>query len=136
MVAGETPATEGSAVGVSPTANSTTFNAQYPMFIEYMSVCHKPALVKCLQVYRMQQTNTPVQFIQHTDLALLDAYSKTITGVVHTVSEAVVHIEVTKKMTDPGTKQERIMPGSGSGFLFRLTGLSLPITMSLKMPWI
>lgn len=65
---------------------------------------------------------TPIQFIQHNDMTLLDAYSKTITGVVNTVAESVVHIEVKKRMIDRRTRQERDMPGSGSGFLISSDG--------------
>ncbi len=64
----------------------------------------------------------PIQLVQHTDQALLDAYSSTITGVVHTVAEAVVHIEVMKRMVNPKTKQVEQAPGSGSGFLISSDG--------------
>src|SRR5215831_17974828 len=70
----------------------------------------------------METFETPVRFIEHTDHSLLDAYSKTITGVVNTVAEAVVHIEVTKKVFDRRTRQEQVMPGSGSGFLISSDG--------------
>jgi len=73
----------------------------------------------------MQTINTPVQFIQHTehtDLDLLDAYSKTITGVVGSIAEAVVHIEVSKKVVDRRTRQERTADGSGSGFIISSDG--------------
>jgi S1-C subfamily serine protease len=65
---------------------------------------------------------TPIQLVQHTDAVLLDAYSRTITGVVDTVAEAVVHIQVTKKIFDRQAKQERLMPGSGSGFIISSDG--------------
>ena len=64
----------------------------------------------------------PIQLVQHTDAALLDTYSKTITGVVNTVAEAVVHIQVTKKVYDRQSRQERLMPGSGSGFIISSDG--------------
>jgi len=70
----------------------------------------------------MEIIETPVRFIQHSDIALLDAYSRTITGVVNTIAEAVVHIEVTKRTVDRRTKEERDMPGSGSGFLISSDG--------------
>lgn len=70
----------------------------------------------------MQTIQTPIQFIQHTDHELLDAYSKTITGVVGGVAEAVVHIEVSKKVIDRRTRQERMTPGSGSGFIISSDG--------------
>jgi hypothetical protein len=61
----------------------------------------------------MQTIHTPVQLIQHTDHNLLDAYSKTITGVVGSIAEAVVHIEVSKKVMDRRSRQERMTQGSG-----------------------
>jgi S1-C subfamily serine protease len=64
----------------------------------------------------------PIQFVQHSDAALLDTYSKTITGVVNSVAEAVVHIQVTKKVYDRQSRQERLMPGSGSGFIISSDG--------------
>jgi S1-C subfamily serine protease len=70
----------------------------------------------------METIETPIQLIQHTDHALLDAYSKTITGVVGSVAEAVVHIEVAKKVMDRRTRQERVAQGSGSGFIISSDG--------------
>jgi len=70
----------------------------------------------------MQTINTPVQIIRHTDLDLLDAYSKTITGVVGSIAEAVVHIEVSKKTMDRRSRQERMTEGSGSGFIISSDG--------------
>lgn len=70
----------------------------------------------------MQTINTPVQFVQHTDLDLLDVYSKTITGVVGSIAEAVVHIEVSKKTMDRRSRQERMTEGSGSGFIISSDG--------------
>jgi S1-C subfamily serine protease len=64
-----------------------------------------------------------ISFIQHEgDAALLDAYSRTITGVVSSVAPAVVHVQVQKKAVDPRTKRERTMPGSGSGFIISSDG--------------
>jgi len=64
-----------------------------------------------------------ISFIDHiSDAGLLDAYSKTITGVVSETAQAVVHIQVQKKLTDKRTGQERIQPGSGSGFLISSDG--------------
>lgn len=70
----------------------------------------------------METIQTPVQLIQHTDHALLDAYSKTITGVVGSIAESVVHIEVAKKVMDRRTRQERVAQGSGSGFIISTDG--------------
>jgi S1-C subfamily serine protease len=57
----------------------------------------------------------------HTDHALLDAYSRTITGVVGQVAEAVVHIQVQKPAND-GRNGQRLAPGSGSGFVISSDG--------------
>ena len=62
-----------------------------------------------------------MQFIQN-DSFLLDAYSKTITGVVGSVAPSVVHIQVQKRTRDPRTRQERLMPASGSGFIISSDG--------------
>ncbi|HEY0680076.1 MAG TPA: trypsin-like peptidase domain-containing protein [Chitinophagaceae bacterium] len=62
-------------------------------------------------------------FIQHSpDSVLLDAYSRTITGVVSTVAPSVVHIQVQKKSRDPRTKELKLMPASGSGFIISSDG--------------
>jgi S1-C subfamily serine protease len=64
-------------------------------------------------------------FINHIpaqDAELLDAYSKTITGVVSEIAQAVVHIQVQKKITDRRTGHERVQQGSGSGFLISSDG--------------
>jgi S1-C subfamily serine protease len=70
----------------------------------------------------MQTIETPVQFIQHTDHDLLDTYSKTITAVVGSVAEAVVHIEVAKNTIDRRSRQQQIQQGSGSGFIISSDG--------------
>jgi S1-C subfamily serine protease len=70
----------------------------------------------------MQTIETPVQFIQHTDHDLLDVYSKTITAVVGSVAEAVVHIEVAKNIIDRRSRQQRVQQGSGSGFIISSDG--------------
>src|SRR5260221_11457109 len=57
-----------------------------------------------------------------TDGELLDAYSQTITAVVGQVAEAVVHIQVQKPAGDRRTKEQKLMPGSGSGFLISTDG--------------
>jgi S1-C subfamily serine protease len=70
----------------------------------------------------MENILAPVQFVQHTDQGLLDAYSNTVTSVVNAVAEAVVHIEVAKQVTDRGTRQRRLDHGSGSGFIISSDG--------------
>src|SRR5882672_7064456 len=64
-------------------------------------------------------------FVNHTaptDHDLLDAYSKTITGVVGQVAEAVVHIQVQKPVSDRTGGQQKLAPGSGSGFVISSDG--------------
>jgi len=64
-----------------------------------------------------------ISFINHIpDDSLLDAYSKTITGVVSEIAQAVVHIQVQKKIIDRRTRQERLNEGSGSGFIISSDG--------------
>lgn len=57
-----------------------------------------------------------------TDSVLLDGYSRTITGVVGQVAEAVVHIQVQKRVNDRKTREPKLMPGSGSGFIISTDG--------------
>jgi len=56
------------------------------------------------------------------DELLLDAYSKTITGVVSNASGAVAHIQVDKKIRNRRTGQVETAPGSGSGFVISSDG--------------
>jgi S1-C subfamily serine protease len=71
----------------------------------------------------LKSSMNPVSFINHIpDDSLLDAYSKTITGVVSEIAQAVVHIQVQKKIIDRRTRQERMQQGSGSGFLISSDG--------------
>src|SRR5438477_8739259 len=64
-----------------------------------------------------------ISFINHiSDEGLLDAYSKTITGVVSETAHAVVHIQVQKKIIDRRTRREAMHQGSGSGFLISSDG--------------
>lgn len=70
----------------------------------------------------MENIQAPVQFVQHTDYELLDAYSHTVTSVVNSVAEAVVHIEVTKNVIDRRTRQSSLQQGSGSGFIISSDG--------------
>jgi S1-C subfamily serine protease len=63
-----------------------------------------------------------ISFINHEDENLLDAYSKTITGVASEAAQAVSHIQVQKKIVDRRTNRERTQPASGSGFLISSDG--------------
>ena len=64
-----------------------------------------------------------ISFVDHSpDHDLLDAYSRTITGVVSETAQAVVHIQVQKRLMDRRTRRETIQQGSGSGFLISSDG--------------
>jgi S1-C subfamily serine protease len=70
----------------------------------------------------MENIYSMIDFVPRTDGELLDAYSKTITGVVGLVAESVVHIQVQKPMNDRRTKEEKMAPASGSGFIISTDG--------------
>lgn len=63
----------------------------------------------------------PMTLIEN-DKELLDAYSSAITSVVSHTADAVVHIEVQKKMINRKTGQTDMRPGSGSGFIISSDG--------------
>ena len=56
------------------------------------------------------------------DQSLLDAYSRTVTGVVGTMAESVVQVQVQKNAKDPRNGKIRKSPGTGSGFLISPEG--------------
>jgi S1-C subfamily serine protease len=62
-------------------------------------------------------------FVAASDQQLLDVYSATVSGVVKSTSQAVVHIKVIKKVTNPQTRQAVEQTGSGSGFVISSDGL-------------
>ena len=70
----------------------------------------------------MENSHSFVQYSQASDDQLLDIYSKTITGVVSTVGESVVHIQVQKTATDRRTNRTQQVPASGSGFIISSDG--------------
>jgi S1-C subfamily serine protease len=63
------------------------------------------------------QEDLLINYVSFPDAALLDAYSKTITGVVSSVAEAVVHVHVQKQVAGRRTGEKKLQPASGSGFL-------------------
>jgi S1-C subfamily serine protease len=65
---------------------------------------------------------TWIDYAPRKDAELLDSYSRTITSVVGQVAEAVVHIQVQRRANDPRTRETRLMPGSGSGFIISTDG--------------
>jgi len=58
----------------------------------------------------------------NSDAQLLDAYSTTVTGVVKSISQSVMHIKVIKEMHHPRTKKLVETPGAGSGFIISSDG--------------
>jgi len=70
----------------------------------------------------MENIYSFLDYKQNTDHELLDVYSKTITGVVSSVAEAVVHIQVQKESIDKRTNEKQMVPASGSGFIISSDG--------------
>jgi len=63
-----------------------------------------------------------IDYAPRKDAELLDTYSRTITGVVGQVAEAVVHIQVQKPAGDRRNRETGLMSGSGSGFIISTDG--------------
>jgi S1-C subfamily serine protease len=100
----------------------------------------------------MEIAHSWIDYAPKADMELLDSYSRTITGVVGQVAESVVHIQVKKPANDgrqpdgrqpdgrksdgrpnqrgadgpmergTGGRAERLVPGSGSGFIISTDG--------------
>ena len=70
----------------------------------------------------MQEQIIIPNFISSQDRQLLDAYSKTITGVVRQTSQAVAHIQVIKKMRNLRSGKMEETSASGSGFVISTDG--------------
>jgi len=73
----------------------------------------------------MERNYTWMEYAPATrDAELLDSYSRTITGVVGQVAEAVVHIQVQKPVSEGRGRepQQKLMPASGSGFIISTDG--------------
>jgi S1-C subfamily serine protease len=80
---------------------------------------------------RMEIQTNFISYAPRRDEELLDSYSRTITGVVGQVAEAVVHIQVQKPADDRrkpdgrsgrGPKEPQLAPASGSGFIISTDG--------------
>ncbi|HXO77909.1 MAG TPA: hypothetical protein VN824_21790, partial [Puia sp.] len=84
-----------------------------------------------------RETGTGQDRESERDAGLLDSYSRTITGVVGQVAEAVVHIQVQKPVSEravgpgerkpggerlPSKGEPKLAPGSGSGFIISTDG--------------
>jgi S1-C subfamily serine protease len=70
----------------------------------------------------MENNQFDTSFITTSDRQLLDVYSATVSGVVKSTSQAVVHIKVIRKTTNSQTRQAVEQPGSGSGFVISSDG--------------
>jgi len=70
----------------------------------------------------MENNQFDTSYITANDSQLLDIYSSTVTGVVRNTAQAVVHIKVIRKVTNPQTRQAVELPGSGSGFVISSDG--------------
>jgi S1-C subfamily serine protease len=70
----------------------------------------------------MKQDIYQTDLIAANDFQLLDLYSSTVIGVVKTVSQAVVHIGVMKKVKDPRTGKFTEQSAAGSGFVISSDG--------------
>ena len=72
----------------------------------------------------METNHIFINYAPPHDAELLDSYSRTITGVVGQVAEAVVHIQVQKPVDDKkrGLKERPLAPASGSGFIISTDG--------------
>lgn len=74
----------------------------------------------------MENSYSFIDYAPPRDAELLDSYSRTITGVVGQVAEAVVHIQVMKPAEQPGgrerQRQQGLAPASGSGFIISTDG--------------
>ena len=70
----------------------------------------------------MEADNFHINLIASNDRQLLDAYSSTVTGVVKSAAQAVVHIGIVKKIQDPRTKKYTEQSGAGSGFVISSDG--------------
>jgi S1-C subfamily serine protease len=88
-----------------------------------MIKCQPVSNSHLVNLLTIQGMNNTISFIDHTpDAGLLDAYSKTITGVVGEIAQSVVHIQVQKKLIDRRTGLERVQQCSGSGFIISSDG--------------
>jgi S1-C subfamily serine protease len=75
-----------------------------------------------LKLLIMENYLDNLNFISTSDKQLLDAYSATITSVVKSASQGVVHVQVVKQVTHPRTRKVIDQLGSGSGFVISTDG--------------
>ena len=70
----------------------------------------------------MKQNYFDINFLAASDNQLLDVYSTTVSGVVKSAAQGVVHIKVMKKMLHPQTQKMIELPAAGSGFAISSDG--------------
>lgn len=70
----------------------------------------------------MKEYDIGINFLASSDNQLLDAYSATVSGVVKSSSQAVVHVKVIKKINQPQTRKMIEQPAAGSGFAISSDG--------------
>jgi S1-C subfamily serine protease len=70
----------------------------------------------------MRQNDLDIDFLAASDKQLLDVYSATVSGVVKSASQAVVHIKVMKKILHPRTQKPVEQAAAGSGFAISSDG--------------
>jgi len=70
----------------------------------------------------MENYNNDIVLNVSTDKQLLDSHSATVAGVVKSMSQAVIHVKVVKRMQNQRTKKIVENPGSGSGFIISSDG--------------
>lgn len=70
----------------------------------------------------MKQNDFDIDFLAAPDKQLLDAYSTTVSGVVKSASQGVVHVKVIKKIRVPQTQKVIEQPAAGSGFAISSDG--------------
>ncbi len=70
----------------------------------------------------MKQEDLNIDFLAAADKQLLDAYSTTVSGVVKSASQGVVHVKVIKKIRVPQTQKIIEQGAAGSGFVISSDG--------------
>jgi S1-C subfamily serine protease len=70
----------------------------------------------------MEHYDYNINLVASNDRQLLDAYSSTVTSVVKSAAQAVVHIGIVKKIKDPRNGKYTEQSGAGSGFVISSDG--------------
>ncbi len=70
----------------------------------------------------MEKENPIIHLMSSNDRQLLDAYSSTVTSAVKSTAQAVVHISVNRKRSEPRSGKPVVQPAAGSGFVISSDG--------------